>query len=314
MDVMVHSEGRSRRRHPALSEAGARSRLVDDHMFEIRHPNGRRRGSCRLQVFTAPELRAVAVATWVPGDGCSLPNCAERFASEAWRRHLPHDNRPPVWIQRQNLDPDHGDTYGVNVVTFETTGRFELTSPSWIPITDEDLAELVGTQVDLDRGQGVEPPSEPISRVLYGTRWVVMLPRPTPFREPDCMPGAGSSLARRLGRQLVPRRAKRDCCWYHGGDWARVSRIAIRLVREASASDVPEDEIDTFVTARAQAEGVAGWELDALDSLVDPTVGIFVEQDGARLVYVNGQHRAQAMLDAGVRRTLTVEYGEETPT
>jgi hypothetical protein len=75
---------------------------------------------------------------------------------------------------------------------------------------------------------------------------------------------------------------------------------------------VPEDEIDTFVTARAEAEGVAGWELEALDSLVDPTVGIFVERDGARLVYVNGQHRAQAMLDAGVRRTLTVEYWEET--
>jgi hypothetical protein len=56
--------------------------------------------------------------------------------------------------------------------------------------------------------------------------------------------------------------------------------------------------------ARAEAEGVGGgWELEALDSLVDPTVGIFVERDGARLVYVNGQHRAQAMLDAGVRRT-----------
>jgi hypothetical protein len=137
----------------------------------------------------------------------------------------------------QNLDPEHGETYAVNVVTFETTGRSELTAPSWVPITDENLAELVGTPVALDRGQGVEPPSEPISRVRYDTRWVVTLPRPQPFREPDCMPEAGPSLARRLGHPLIPQRARRDCCWCHGGDWAQVSRIAIRLVHEALASD-----------------------------------------------------------------------------
>jgi hypothetical protein len=313
MALMVEGERSSRRRLAVMREAGSRVRVVDDHMFEIRHPNGSRRGTCRLQLFTAGGLRPVAVATWVAGDGCSLTNCAESFAAEAWRRHFPQDAHPPVWVQRQILDPELDDGE-YHVVTFETSGNLQLSSPSWHRIAEKELAELVGTEVDPSQRAGFTPPPEPVRRLHYGIRWVATLPRPRPFRQPDCMPAAGPRLLQRLTRQLLPRRDDGDCCWYHGGDWAQVSRTAIRLVREAKASNVPEDEIARVVVARAESDGVSGWKLAALDSLVDPTVGIFVDRDGTSSFYVNGQHRAQAMLDAGVRRTLIVRYWEEMPT
>ncbi|MEU6040598.1 hypothetical protein ABZ801_34885 [Actinomadura sp. NPDC047616] len=61
---------------------------------------------------------------------------------------------------------------------------------------------------------------------------VVLLPRTSPFRTPDCMP-EGISPAWRLTRQLPlgRRRGLGSCCWYHQGDWRKVSRTAIRLLR-----------------------------------------------------------------------------------
>lgn len=307
-----------------MSKAGLRVRVVDDHMFEIRHrPDGPRRGSCRLQLFTAAGLRPVAVATWVRGDGCSLTNCAEQFATEAWRRHCPQDAEPPIWIERQTLGSDPNDETWQKVVIFTVAGRFELSSPKWYGISNEELTKLVGNKVDPSRGEGFRPLPEPVFRVQYRTRWVATLPNPRPLNDPDCMTEPGPNLVRRLGQQLVPRRTPSDCCWYHEGDWAKVSRTAIRLVREAVANDVPEDEIYEVVQDRAETEGVNGWDLAALDSLVNPYAGIFVarrpfhaEHGRTRThsFYVNGRHRVQAMLGAGVRRTLVVTYWEEEPT
>jgi hypothetical protein len=295
-----------------MKDAGRRTRVIDDHMFEIRHQSGARHGTCRLQLFTARGLRPVAVATCAEGDGCSLTNCAEKFAIEAWRCHLPHEKQPPIWIQRQVLDDDEFDDSGYQVVAFKSDGPFNLSSPTWRRIAADDVHELVGTNVDPSRGEGFEPPPQPVQRVRYHAMELLELPRPHPFREPRCMPEGVPTLLQRLVRQMV-RWFRGRCCWYHGGDWDEVSNIAIRLVGEAQASGIEDDAIETFVIVRAKADGVTGWELEALHSLVVPTIGIFVERDGSDLVYVNGQHPAQAMIDAGVRRTLTVEYWDEMP-
>jgi hypothetical protein len=54
----------------------------------------------------------------------------------------------------------------------------------------------------------------------------------------------------------------------------------------------------------ARAEGVQGWQLEAMGSLVDPGKAIRLYNNGSE--YFNGQHRAQALLDTGVRETLIV--------
>ncbi|GAA2212518.1 hypothetical protein GCM10009850_079800 [Nonomuraea monospora] len=53
-----------------------------------------------------------------------------------------------------------------------------------------------------------------------------------------------------------------------------------------------------------------GWELDALNAPACPEGGIRLSvHAGCRdTSYVNGQHKGQALLDAGVRRTLVVDW------
>jgi hypothetical protein len=116
---------------------------------------------------------------------------------------------------------------------------------------------------------------------------------------------------RRLVRQLVPSRRIEYCCWYHGGNWHKVSETAIRLVRQSQRNAVPADDIASHVLAQAETEGLTGWELDALDTIVSPADGIQIEPDGdgdGHRFYINGQHRAQALLDAGVRRTIVISW------
>ncbi|MGW4789515.1 hypothetical protein [Streptomyces sp. NPDC004230] len=57
---------------------------VDDHMFTAPGLPG----TFRLQRFTAPGARPVAVATQIAGaEGMGLMNGAERFAGAVWERH-----------------------------------------------------------------------------------------------------------------------------------------------------------------------------------------------------------------------------------
>jgi hypothetical protein len=51
------------------------------------------------------------------------------------------------------------------------------------------------------------------------------MPRPTPWW-------------RRLSRQLAPSRIGRDCCWYHRGDWHKVTKTAIRFLRQAQRAGI----------------------------------------------------------------------------
>ncbi|MGP3920550.1 hypothetical protein [Nonomuraea sp. 10N515B] len=293
--------------------ADARTRTVDDHMFTVERP-GYSPATFRLQLFTAPGVHPVAVATQTDQEGTSLVNAAETYAAEVWRRHCPDESEPPIWIERQLLGDSTFNRFAL--VTFTLTGPFELCCPEWGRITEAELTRLVGGAVDPDRGDGYVPrPPEPEDEPRFRTIWTMRLPRPHPFRAKTCMP-TGISWARRIARQLAPRHQARPCCWYHGGDWHRVSATAIRLVRQAQHAGVAAHDIHDFVRDAAQAEGLSGWELDALHTLVCPGDGIqlTVPAGHRRTFYINGQHKSQALLDAGVRRTIVIDWVAPTPT
>ena len=296
-----------------LAEAAApRQRVIDDHMFAVAR-RGLHPATFRLQLFTAPGARPVAVVIQRAGEGAGLINEGERYAEAVWQRHGPAEPGPPLWIERFLLPSrDHDD---FTIVTFPVTGPYRLGPPGpRTRITEQEIAQLVGAPVDAGRGSGFRPrPPDPEPEPRYEGAWVVRLPRPEPFRNPRCMP-PGAPWWRWAARQIIPRRRGRACCWMHRGSWHRVSRSAIALVRQAQRAGVAGDDIYGYVRAQAGAKGIAGWELDALDALVSYGDGIQVDtyEDGSGF-YINGQHKTRAMLDQGVRRTIVIRWQDPEP-
>ena len=135
MADMQESEGKQTRadlfRLPGVlpnSAAVKRTRVVDDHMFAVSGPFAVL-GTFRLQLFTAPGARPVAVATQTSPEGMSLVNAAEEYASAVWQRLCPNEPEPPIWIQRQLLERD-SLTY-FELVTFSLAPLYALSSPAW---------------------------------------------------------------------------------------------------------------------------------------------------------------------------------------
>ncbi|WP_230202877.1 hypothetical protein [Parafrankia discariae] len=224
----------------ASAPPAGRTRTTDEHMFRVESPY-RVPATFRLQLFTAPNQRPVAVAIQVHGEGQSLTNGAERYAAAVWKQYFPTLVEPPIWIERQI--PSAYDNNIFQEVNFTIVGPYLLGSPEWRNISAQELILLVGVDLDLDRGSGFVPPPElPEEKPRYVVTWVARLPRPYPFRASACMP-TGTPWWRRLGRQIVPRRGARDCCWYHGGDWHTVTAATIRLVRRAERAGVDSDDI-----------------------------------------------------------------------
>ncbi|WP_124774543.1 hypothetical protein [Micromonospora inaquosa] len=284
-------------------QAGRREQVVDEHMYRL-PPGARYRATFRLQLFTAPQQRPVAVATQLMGEGTSLINAAEACASSVWQQYFPDDAEPPIWIQR--FLPESGSP-SIAAVSFTVDAEARrLSHPAWRSVRDEDVDALVGQHVDRERGAGFIPPEPELEErpERYAPAWVALFPKPAPFRQSACM-SAGTPLWRRLARQFVPYRGARGCCWYHGGDWHTVSSVAMRLVRQAQSAGVPHDEIPHHVDQQTATFPLSDWEREALLSLLIDTVRPYRPFQGG---YNNGQHRAQAMLDAGVRRTLVERY------
>lgn len=140
---------------------------------------------------------------------------------------------------------------------------------------------------------------------------VALLPRLEPGsldrsesqRSPGCM-RRGMPLRERLGRQVV-RRRPRDCCYYHGVNWRRVASVAVRIAYEvplATQWDPPDDcsEADR-AHELAGACGLPEREREAVRDLLNPVTGIDLGHIGRSLGYANGQHRAHALMSAGVR-------------
>ena len=228
-----------------LRFAAARERVVDEHMFRVDERG--RRGTFRLQLFTADGVRPVAIATqrWGLDDyeGTSLPNASETFAAAVWRQYFPNDAEPPIWIERSLSDNDPPMDEHTMSVSYTVTGPHTLKAPSWHPISVPEIETLIGGQFDAGRGGGYVPAEpEPGPELSWRVVPVVRLPRPDPFREPKCMP-AGITWRSRLRQQLRPERGALSCCWYHGGDWHTVDKAAIRLVRVAEKAGVTADDL-----------------------------------------------------------------------
>lgn len=291
-----------------LEHGGSRTRTVDEHMFAAK------RGTMRVQLFTGPGLRPVAVVTQTNREGCSLSNGAEGFVEEVWQRLCPDEAEPPLFIAHQLLGDED---FGFKEYRFAAAGPYTVERPvRWGPMLDPaELAELVGGPVDAARGAGyVEPEPVDEGQLRYVVTAVVRLPRPDLHGEPPCMP-AGTPWWRRLVRQVVPRRRGRNCCWYHQGDWRVASATAIRAWTRAGAVvvEVPateDDEIDEQVFVALDLVRDASldeWAQKAAESLIiDPIQPGRADDGGAP--YVNGRHRSQAMLDAGVRQTLVAYW------
>jgi hypothetical protein len=270
--------------------------------------------TARAQVFTGPRLRQVVVMTQSSRDeGASLINGAERYAEESWRRFARGDKKPPLWVSNYPMEDPMEDEDGeiiegkwwpgeahLRIVNFQVLGKYTLSGPAWYGLKEWELAELVGQPVDLTRGSGFKaPPPIPDPVVRHEVRWLLRLPKTKPFKA-ACMGDTGRRW-RRVPRLMFPHRRPLPCCWYHGGDWLTVCAMAVRLVRRAQAQGLQGRALVTYVRAQPEVVDLDSWQVEAFDSLL--TDGISVE-DGS---WVNGQHRAQAMMDAGVRRTVLTQ-------
>jgi hypothetical protein len=284
-------------------QAATRQRTSDDHMFTATW-NGTRTGTFRLQLFTAPGTRPVAIATqYLPGEGALLGIWTEEYASEVWRREFPASAEPPVWITLQlRPGPRDAPLEQFTLVTFQIGGEHELSSPQRCPMTDADVAALTGVPASRDRGEGYQPwprPPEPDWRVA----WMILLPRPQ-GTDRGCFRTA-PPWWKRLARQVIPRRALRDCCYYHRVDWHQVSAAAIRVTRQARREGLAGRALGRRAAELAEAQDLPSQEKEALialftgDNTIRPT-RLLRRRPG----YDNGRHRITAMFDSGVRRTV----------
>lgn len=289
--------------------SASRLLAVDEHMFTAAIPSGFA-VTCRLQLFTAAGARPVAVATQCPGEGVDLEPTAELLAGAVWERHCPDQELPPVWIRLRLMPGGKPGPMGFQHGQFAQIDRYRPRNPRFSKITHEQLRDLVGAEVDAGRGAGYVPRAyAPELRLVFEEFAVAALAPPRPFRAPACMPPAGVSWWRRRLRQALPRRGARSCCWYHGGDWHAVSTLALQVLRRARAQGVEPDDMEEFAIAHAAAAGVTGWQVEALATLFNTDDAI---QPSSETGYVNGQHRTQAMIEAGVRRTVVLRTVDET--
>lgn len=281
-----------------LRLAASRERTVDDHMFRAG------RTSFRLQLFTAPGQRAVAVATQAEDESPSLTNEAELCAAEVWQQHCPGQELPPVWIERQ-FPGAFGQEPAFQLVTFGESEQYQVHQPHWCTISTEQIVHLVGGPVAEDRGEGYLPPEpEAEPELRFEAIELRRLAQPLPFRE-ECMSGGSGATSR--ARSWTDRLLRRRCCWYHSGDWHRVNDMALTALSRARDEDVKADDMRRYADAYAAVAGASKWERAALYSLYCPPVAI--QPSGDDYIsngFINGQHRVQAMRDAGVGRTVVL--------
>ncbi|MEV6533692.1 hypothetical protein AB0M86_29540 [Streptomyces sp. NPDC051639] len=282
----------------ALRLAAPRERSVDDHMFRAG------RTSFRLQLFTAPGLRAVAVATQAGDESPSLTNVTELCAASVWEQHCPGQELPPVWIEKQfpgafDREPDF------QLVTFGESERYQVHEPAWCTISTEQIVHLVGGPVAEDRGSGYVPREvEAEPELRFEAIELSRLAQSRPFRE-ECLSGSSGAAPRPRSSKDLP--LPRSCCWYHAGDWHRVSDMALTALSRARDEGVKPEDMAGYAVGHAAAAGASEWEREALYSLYCPPSAIQPAGDEpVSEAFINGQHRVQAMRDAGVSQTVVL--------
>jgi hypothetical protein len=276
-------------------------------MFQIEDRG--RSATFRLQLFTSTTgLRPVAVATQDMSElGMSLVNHCEIIAGQVWHEYFPDEPLPPIWVQSMPaIDFAAND---VRLVSFDVGPDRTLSAPKWSPITRQQLNQFVGSPVETDRGSGfVAPPPPPTTRTRYELVPMDQMPRGRPSRQ-ACMTGAPPPPSPWWRRQINIIRGEqeaggRNCCWYHGGDWAAVTDTAVRLIAAVEATAGTDNELRDKVLTAARAEGLSKWALIALNTLLIDPISINEATDEHPASFVNGQHRTRAMRDAGLSAVL----------
>jgi hypothetical protein len=77
--------------------------------------------------------------------------------------------------------------------------------------------------------------------------------------------------------------------------------MALQVLKRARAQSADLDDREESAIAQAAAAGTTHWETEALATLFNTANAI---QPSNGTGYINGRHRAQAMPEAGVRRTV----------
>ncbi|MEV4416311.1 hypothetical protein [Catellatospora sp. NPDC049609] len=176
-DASSSEPRRTRNRLQALlyDHASGRELAVDDRQFTVAAGSGWQQATFRLQLFTAADLRPVAVITQVwPREGAGPINHAKRYTTALWRQAVPDQLQPPIVVGRAIIQHDEGEPRELNwtAIVFKAVDpvRFELATgePTWIPLTDAQLEYLVGRPVDRSRGAALAsrtdaPPARPLA-------------------------------------------------------------------------------------------------------------------------------------------------------
>jgi hypothetical protein len=118
----------------------------------------------------------------------------------------------------------------------------------------------------------------------------------------------GITWSQRLARQILPRQPQ-DCCWYHRVDWHDAAGGAVRVACQIGLRRYfSEDHL--FDRSLTLLIGVALPQLECLAALtlLEPRDSMQLSRPGGS--WVNGQHRAQAMLEAGVKLTVVLRWAE----
>jgi hypothetical protein len=115
-------------------------------------------GVCRIRIFRPEGFPPVVVATELPeNDNASITDIAGPLAADVLRECLPErigQNPPFLWIEHYPGSPDQPGRY--SLVTFSRTvpehgmngGRWRasLGTPSWHPLSLDQLTALIGEQ------------------------------------------------------------------------------------------------------------------------------------------------------------------------
>jgi hypothetical protein len=113
---------------------------------------------------------------------------------------------------------------------------------------------------------------------------------------------AGRSRVHYLARRIGHRRAPRDCCWFHGVDWAAATEAAIAVL-----PDGPMDPAgDKAATTALTRHGLDPATTAAAATLLTEPINLGKPEGNA--TYRDGGRRLRAMFDQGVRRTVLAQW------
>jgi hypothetical protein len=161
-------------------------------------------------------------------------------------------------------------------------------------------------------------PNNIYEETRHRLRWLVTMPPIDPPIDRPCM-AAPMAMPTRLALQVTGRTVIRDCCRHHTMDWRKVSATAVTLARRLRREHIRDRGGELFDRAidltHALSKELSEDQQGAVLSLLCPGDGIMVGRMGGHreLSYQNGRHRTYAMLEAGVRRTVVIEYVVEAP-